>query len=92
MLDLSLGETEGISLLRALRDGTSDPILIFLSRLDERVITASLRLASGMGLRVAGMLQKPASPVALRALLRDAPARRHARGRTRPSVRQASRN
>jgi EAL domain-containing protein (putative c-di-GMP-specific phosphodiesterase class I)/ActR/RegA family two-component response regulator len=75
VLDLSLGETEGISLLGALRDGKGDPILIFLSRLDERVLTASLRLASGMGLRVAGTLQKPASPVALRALLRDAPER-----------------
>jgi EAL domain-containing protein (putative c-di-GMP-specific phosphodiesterase class I) len=76
ILDLSLGETEGISLLRALRDARSDPILIFLSRLDERVLTASLRLAMGMGLRVAGMLQKPTSPCALRALLRDAPVRR----------------
>ena len=75
VLDLSLGEAEGISLLRALRDCRSDPILIFLSGLDDRVITASLRLASGMGLRVAGMLKKPASPSALRALLRDAPAR-----------------
>ena len=75
VLDLSLGETEGISLLRALRDGRGDPILILLSRLDERVLTASLRLASGMGLRVAGTLRKPASPVALRTLLRDAPPR-----------------
>jgi EAL domain-containing protein (putative c-di-GMP-specific phosphodiesterase class I)/ActR/RegA family two-component response regulator len=75
VLDLSLGETEGISLFRALRDAKSDPTLIFLSRLDERVITASLRLAAGMGLRVAGMLQKPASPCALRELLRDAPPR-----------------
>ncbi len=73
VLDLSLGETEGISLLRALRDAASDPILIFLSRLDERVLTASLRLALGMDLRVAGMLQKPASPQALRALLRAPP-------------------
>jgi len=45
------------------------------ARLDERVITASLRLAAGLGLRVAGMLQKPASPCALRALLREAPPR-----------------
>ncbi len=75
VLDLSLGESEGISLFRALRDARSDPTLIFLSRLDERVITASLRLASGMGLRVAGMLQKPASPHMLRALLREAPPR-----------------
>jgi EAL domain-containing protein (putative c-di-GMP-specific phosphodiesterase class I)/ActR/RegA family two-component response regulator len=76
ILDLSLGETEGISLLRAIRDTDSDPTLIFLSGLDDRVLTASLRLATGMGLRVAGMLHKPASAVALRALLRDAPARR----------------
>jgi EAL domain-containing protein (putative c-di-GMP-specific phosphodiesterase class I) len=73
VLDLSLGETEGISLLRALRDGNGDPVLIFLSGLDERVITASLRLAANMGLRVAGMLRKPMSPGALRAMLRDAP-------------------
>lgn len=73
ILDLSLGETEGISLLRALRDARCDPLLIFLSGLDERVITASLRLAASMGLRVAGMLRKPAAPGALRALLRDAP-------------------
>jgi EAL domain-containing protein (putative c-di-GMP-specific phosphodiesterase class I) len=75
VLDLSLGEAEGISLLRALRDATGDPTVIFVSGLDESVIAASLRLASGMGLRVAGMLRKPASPCALRALLRDAPAR-----------------
>jgi EAL domain-containing protein (putative c-di-GMP-specific phosphodiesterase class I) len=76
VLDLSLGEAEGISLLRTLRDCGSDPTVIFLSGLDERVITASQRLASGMGLRVAGMLRKPASPLALRELLRDAPARK----------------
>jgi EAL domain-containing protein (putative c-di-GMP-specific phosphodiesterase class I)/ActR/RegA family two-component response regulator len=76
ILDLSLGEAEGISLLRALREAKGDPILIFLSGLDERVITASLRLAAGMGLHVAGMLQKPASPFALRTLLRDAPVRK----------------
>jgi EAL domain-containing protein (putative c-di-GMP-specific phosphodiesterase class I)/ActR/RegA family two-component response regulator len=74
VLDLSLRESEGISLLRALCEASNDPIVIFLSGLDERVITASLRLATSMGLRVAGMLQKPTSPPALRALLRDAPA------------------
>lgn len=76
VLDLSLGETEGISLLKALRDSGGDPVLIFLSRLDERVRTASVRLAESMGLRVAGTLQKPASPAALRRLLMEAPAHR----------------
>ena len=76
VLDLSLGETEGISLLQALRGADCDPVLIFISRLDERVRNASVRLAENMGLRVAGTLQKPASPSALRALLRDAPVRK----------------
>jgi EAL domain-containing protein (putative c-di-GMP-specific phosphodiesterase class I)/ActR/RegA family two-component response regulator len=89
VLDLSLGETEGISLLRAIRDGGSDPTIIFISRLDERVRTASVRLAAGMGLRIAGTLQKPASPGALRTLLLDAPTRQPERpepGQPRPSV------
>jgi len=89
ILDLSLGETEGISLLRALCDADGDPVVIFLSHLDERVITASQRLAQGMGLRVAGMLRKPASPSALRALLQYAPPRKASRvrpGHNPPSV------
>ena len=76
ILDLSLGENEGISLLQTLRANAGDPFVIFLSRLDERVRTASLRLAAGIGVRVAGTLQKPASPGALRALLRDPPVRK----------------
>jgi EAL domain-containing protein (putative c-di-GMP-specific phosphodiesterase class I)/ActR/RegA family two-component response regulator len=75
ILDLCLGETEGISLLRVLREANADPIVIFISHLDERVIASSARLASNLGLRVAGMLKKPASPRALRALLRSAPVR-----------------
>jgi EAL domain-containing protein (putative c-di-GMP-specific phosphodiesterase class I)/FixJ family two-component response regulator len=89
ILDLALGDTEGISLLPMLRDCEFDPILIFLSRLDERVIAASLRLASSMGLRVAGMLRKPTSPYALRELLRNTPerpVRRAERGEPTPSV------
>lgn len=73
VLDLSLGETEGISLLQRLRGGGGDPALIFISRLDERVLAASLRLAASMGFRVAGALRKPASPSALRAMLSDPP-------------------
>jgi len=75
VLDLSLGESEGISLLQALRRGLSDPVLVFISRLDDRVRAASTRLALALGLRVAGAIQKPVSPAALRNLLLDAPAR-----------------
>jgi EAL domain-containing protein (putative c-di-GMP-specific phosphodiesterase class I)/CheY-like chemotaxis protein len=75
ILDLALGDTEGISLLPVLRDCMSDPVLILLSRLDQRVLTASQRLAASMGLRVAGTLRKPTSPHALREMLNDAPQR-----------------
>jgi EAL domain-containing protein (putative c-di-GMP-specific phosphodiesterase class I)/ActR/RegA family two-component response regulator len=81
VLDLSLGETEGISLLQALRDSLSDPILVFISRLDDRVRTASTRLAVALGLRVAGAIQKPVSPSVLRSLLQEAPVRENSRRR-----------
>jgi EAL domain-containing protein (putative c-di-GMP-specific phosphodiesterase class I)/ActR/RegA family two-component response regulator len=73
VLDLSLGESEGISLLQALRASGSDPLLIFISRLDDRVRTASMRLATALGLRVLGALEKPVAASALRELLRSAP-------------------
>lgn len=79
VLDLSLGETEGISLLQAVRDGSGDPVLVFVSRLDDRVRTASVRLASAIGLRVAGALPKPIAPAALRELLCVSPPRTEAR-------------
>jgi len=75
VLDLSLGESEGISLLEVLRGTTMDPVLIFVSRLDDRVRTASIRLAAMFGLRVAGALPKPVAPAALRQLLRGVPGR-----------------
>ncbi len=75
VLDLALGETEGISLLPGLLAGTSDPVVIFVSGMDDRVRAASARLAETLGLRVAGALPKPVSPAALRDLLRRTPGR-----------------
>ena len=75
VLDLALGETEGISLLPDLRAGGADPIVIFVSGMDDRVRAASARLAGTLGLRVAGALAKPVAPSALRDLLRTTPAR-----------------
>jgi EAL domain-containing protein (putative c-di-GMP-specific phosphodiesterase class I)/ActR/RegA family two-component response regulator len=75
VLDLALGETEGISLLPDLRAGGADPIVIFVSGMDDRVRAASARLAGTLGLRVAGALAKPVAPAALRDLLRTTPAR-----------------
>ena len=58
-----------------MRDQGGDPVVIFISRMDGRVLSASARLAASMGLRVAGTLAKPVSPGALRVMLRDAPPR-----------------
>jgi EAL domain-containing protein (putative c-di-GMP-specific phosphodiesterase class I)/FixJ family two-component response regulator len=75
ILDLSLGETDGISLLQALRDCGCDPVVIFISRLDDRIRIASMRLATAFGLRVAGSLHKPVAPAALRDMLLQTPPR-----------------
>ena len=71
VLDLSLGHSESISLLPLLRAAPTDPLLVFVSRLDERVRSATMRLAAGFGLRVGGTLTKPVSPGALRAILAE---------------------
>ena len=49
LLDLSLGESDGISLLQAVRDSVSDPVVVIVSGLEDRVRTASFRLAEGLG-------------------------------------------
>jgi EAL domain-containing protein (putative c-di-GMP-specific phosphodiesterase class I) len=75
VLDLALGESESISLLPGLRASGSDPIVVFVSGMDDRVRAASARLAGTLGLRVAGALAKPIAPAALRELLRCIPER-----------------
>ena len=62
VLDLSLGAREGISLLHTLRRGEADPLIVFISGMDERVRAASCRLAEALGLRIAGALEKPIVP------------------------------
>jgi EAL domain-containing protein (putative c-di-GMP-specific phosphodiesterase class I)/ActR/RegA family two-component response regulator len=75
VLDLALGERESISLLPELRARGGDPIVIFVSGMDDRVRAACARLAATLGLRVAGALAKPVAPTALRALLSRTPKR-----------------
>lgn len=75
LLDLSLGETDGISLLQTIRDCLSDPAIIIVSGLEDRVRAASSRLAEGLGLRVAGSLRKPVTQEELRRILGTLPSR-----------------
>lgn len=75
LLDLSLGEEDGISLLQAMRDSLSDPAVIIVSGLEDRVRSASLRLAEAMGVRLGGSLRKPIRQEELRQALDGLPAR-----------------
>lgn len=86
VLDLSLGGQEGISLLRQIAASASDPVVVLMSRLDDRVRAASARYAVALGLRVAGALPKPVGPSALRALLEQPPPHRRLRGNTPVAV------
>src|SRR5258708_4168079 len=73
ILDLSLGEKEGVSLLRHFKSGPTCPFVIFLSGMDSRVKAASARIAGALGVRVAGTLSKPFAPAALREMLESSP-------------------
>ncbi len=74
VLDLSLGQEDGIELLRDLARIKSTSALIFISGFDDRVCAAAGRLAAAYGLRVAGTLQKPLQLTALKELLQSWPA------------------
>ena len=88
LLDLSLGEQDGIGLLQAVRDSHGDPAVIIISGLEDRVRSASFRLAEAIGVRMGGSLRKPIRQDALRGLLDTLPARagRVATPRSAPKV------
>ena len=77
VIDLCLGEQDGMHLLRHLRRDHADPSVIFVSGVDERTRAAAFRVARDLGLRVAGTLAKPIDPYSLHALLRSNPIRRN---------------
>jgi EAL domain-containing protein (putative c-di-GMP-specific phosphodiesterase class I) len=74
VLDLSLGQEDGIELLRDLARLKSPSALIFISGFDDRICAAAGRLATAYGLRIAGTLQKPLQLMALKELLQSWPA------------------
>ena len=89
VLDLSLGEQDGVLLLHAIADSAADTVVVFVSGLDNRVRAASIRIATALGIRVAGALAKPVVPAALRALLDHPPpqlAKQHQPNPIRPTA------
>jgi EAL domain-containing protein (putative c-di-GMP-specific phosphodiesterase class I)/CheY-like chemotaxis protein len=72
VLDLSLGQEDGLEALPLLARFNRSATVLFASGFDIRVLAASQRLASALGLQVAGVLKKPIMPAALIALLQPA--------------------
>jgi EAL domain-containing protein (putative c-di-GMP-specific phosphodiesterase class I) len=73
LIDLSLGTEDGLELLPLIARFNSSAILIMASGFDSRILAASQRLASGLGLLVAGAVRKPLLPTTLQRLLRQIP-------------------
>ncbi|HEX3574838.1 MAG TPA: EAL domain-containing response regulator [Rhodopila sp.] len=73
VLDLSLGSEDGLEVLPLIARFNPSAVVILASGFDGRVLAASQRLASSLGLLVAGVLRKPILPTALQRLLRQAP-------------------
>jgi DNA-binding response OmpR family regulator len=75
-IDLQLGGTDGLQVLRRLAEGTARPLVIIISGAGDATLQAALQQAQDLGLPTAGVLNKPFSLAALRSLLADNPAPR----------------
>jgi EAL domain-containing protein (putative c-di-GMP-specific phosphodiesterase class I)/CheY-like chemotaxis protein len=80
LLDLSLGSDDGLEVLPLVARFNPTAVVVLASGFDGRILAASQRLASGLGLLVAGPLRKPILPTALQRLLRQAPLSQWASG------------
>jgi len=69
MLDLALGGEDGLEALPLIARFNSNAVVVLASRFDGRILASSQRLASGLGLAVAGVLRKTILPTALQRLL-----------------------
>lgn len=70
VLDLALGEEDGLEALPLIAAHNAGAVVIFASGFDIRVLAASQRLASALGLQVGSVLRKPIMPAVLIELLR----------------------
>jgi EAL domain-containing protein (putative c-di-GMP-specific phosphodiesterase class I)/CheY-like chemotaxis protein len=73
LLDLSLGSEDGLEVLPLIARFNSAAVVVLASGFEGRILASSQRVASGLGLRVAGVLRKPILPTALQRLLQQAP-------------------
>ena len=73
LLDLSLGSEDGLEVLPLIARFNNTAVVVVASGFDGRILASSQRVASGLGLRMAGVLRKPILPTALQRLLQQAP-------------------
>lgn len=67
-IDLSLGDRDGIEVLRLAARLAGAPRIIFISGCDDRILDAAVRMAGNIGVADACSLQKPFRPADLRGL------------------------
>jgi EAL domain-containing protein (putative c-di-GMP-specific phosphodiesterase class I)/ActR/RegA family two-component response regulator len=72
VLDLAIGQADGISVLQALSRQRCGAPLIVSSGLDERVLSSAVRIGRSLGLKMLAPLHKPVPPAALAAALSGA--------------------
>ncbi len=70
LLDLQLGETDGVEQLRLLAERQYGGVLVLMSGFDARVLATARALGQSLGLKVEAVLQKPLRVAELEAVLR----------------------
>ena len=73
VLDLSLGAEDGLEVLPLIARFNPTAVIVLASGFNGRVLSASQRYASSLGLLVVGVLRKPILPTALQRILQQAP-------------------
>jgi EAL domain-containing protein (putative c-di-GMP-specific phosphodiesterase class I)/serine/threonine protein kinase len=59
VLDLQMGQSDGVELLRYLADQRAEEAIVLMSGVDQRIIDTAARLGKSLGLNVVNVLHKP---------------------------------
>jgi EAL domain-containing protein (putative c-di-GMP-specific phosphodiesterase class I)/serine/threonine protein kinase len=59
VLDLQMGQSDGVELLRYLADQRAEEAIVLMSGVDQRIIDTAARLGRSLGLNVVNVLHKP---------------------------------
>ena len=72
LLDLQLGDTDGVEQLRLLAERQYSGLLVLMSGFDARVLSTARALGQSLGLKVEAVLEKPLRVAELEQVLRPA--------------------